>query len=75
MSTFAVPAFCSKGRSSVSAFCTYLSSINMGRGRDVPHHEQFNVHRSVQIRMEAKDLPGGPYEPSATFDQKPNYVD
>ncbi|KAM5539952.1 hypothetical protein V8D89_006455 [Ganoderma adspersum] len=54
----------------------YLS-LNLGRGRTVPSHTKpFYVHHSVKMREEAKDLPGGPYKPKATWgDLLPIYVD
>ena len=48
----------------------------MGKGRHVPkRHKPFYVHRSVKLRMEAKDLAGGPYAPRATFKHEPVWVD
>ncbi|KAL1951075.1 hypothetical protein VTO73DRAFT_224 [Trametes versicolor] len=50
--------------------------FNLGHGRDVPPTEQFYLHRSVKYRMDAKDLPGGPYKPRARWgSMKPTYVD
>jgi len=47
--------------------------VNWGRARKVPElirekKEKIHVHRSVKIRMEAKGLKGGDYEPKAKFD-------
>ena len=40
------------------------------------HTKPFYVHHSVKMREEAKDLPGGPYKPKATWgDLLPIYVD
>ncbi|KAI8981358.1 hypothetical protein BD414DRAFT_549728 [Trametes punicea] len=51
-------------------------TINMGYGRLVPkRHEPFYVHRSVKLRMQAKDLEGGPYIPKAQFVHEPIWVD
>jgi len=54
-------------------------TINNGRGRVVPPPTKalpFNVHRTVQIRKAAKDLPGGEYKTNARiiFEGEPNYV-
>ncbi|KAL1951077.1 hypothetical protein VTO73DRAFT_226 [Trametes versicolor] len=50
--------------------------MNMGTGRVVPkRHSPFYVHRSVKLRMEATDLPGGPYVPKAQFVTEPTWVD
>ncbi|RDX42988.1 hypothetical protein OH76DRAFT_1361801 [Lentinus brumalis] len=49
---------------------------NMGKGRHVPkRHKPFYVHRSVKLRMEAKDVVGGPYVPKAIFKHDPVWVD
>ncbi|EMD42275.1 hypothetical protein CERSUDRAFT_110803 [Gelatoporia subvermispora B] len=56
--------------------------INWGRGRAVPdpvdERAEFNVHRTVQTRLNAKTLKGGPYKWNARFlngkKQQPNYV-
>ncbi|KAI0333978.1 hypothetical protein GY45DRAFT_1243335 [Cubamyces sp. BRFM 1775] len=51
-------------------------TMNMGRGRVVPkRHAPFYVHRSVKIRMEAKDLEEGPYLPKAQYMREPTWVD
>jgi len=47
--------------------------VNWGRARQVPKpiremKEKIHVHRSVKIRMEAKGLKDGDYEPKARFD-------
>lgn len=61
-----------------------LDSVNMGRGRDVPTPmlpETFNVHRSVDIRMQATDFvqtrTGGtaPYIPRARYKATPHWID
>lgn len=62
-----------------------LCSVNMGRGRDVPTPtlpETFNVHRSVDIRMQAKDLLQSrdgkkiaSYVPNARYKATPHWVD
>lgn len=52
--------------------------VNMGRGRIVPTHEPFNVHRSVDIRLKAGALAaGGPYKPNAVYpsSMQINWVD
>lgn len=51
--------------------------INMGRGRDVPEHKPFYVHRSVKTRMEAKGLPvgGAAYKPNAHLKIEPQWHD
>ncbi len=51
--------------------------MNLGCGRAVPPHtEPLYVHRSVKLREEAKDLPGGPYKPKANYGGlQPIYVD
>ncbi|KAI0962092.1 hypothetical protein AcV7_001013 [Taiwanofungus camphoratus] len=42
--------------------------VNLGRGRKVPKHLPFNIHRSVDIRLKAgKVLEGGPYKPNASW--------
>ncbi|EJD05526.1 uncharacterized protein FOMMEDRAFT_103603 [Fomitiporia mediterranea MF3/22] len=46
--------------------------INRGRPRVIPQEEPLNVHRSVKLRMEAKDLK---YKPRVKFDKEPNWVD
>ncbi|PIL31280.1 hypothetical protein GSI_05978 [Ganoderma sinense ZZ0214-1] len=53
------------------------TSLNLGRGRTVPPDTKpFYVHHSVKMREEAKNLPGGPYRPKATWgDLQPVYVD
>ncbi|KAI0756454.1 hypothetical protein C8Q80DRAFT_1128679 [Daedaleopsis nitida] len=54
------------------------TSVNLGRGRIIPPEApHFFVHRSVKMRMEAKNLPGGPYKPRAIWGQsmQPIYVD
>lgn len=49
--------------------------MNRGDGRVVPkRHSPFYVHRSVKLRMEAKNLPGGPYMPKAHFVTEPTWV-
>ncbi|KAI0658451.1 hypothetical protein C8Q70DRAFT_196246 [Cubamyces menziesii] len=51
-------------------------TLNMGRGRVVPkRHQPFYVHRSVKVRMEAKDLEDGPYLPKAQYIREPTWVD
>ncbi|KAI0778877.1 hypothetical protein BD413DRAFT_465419 [Trametes elegans] len=51
-------------------------TMNLGHGRVVPkHHEPFYVHRSVKMRMETKDLKGGPYNPKAKYISEPIWVD
>ena len=57
--------------------CNRVHRLNLGRGRTVPSHTKpFYVHHSVKMREEAKDLPGGPYKPKATWgDLLPIYVD
>ncbi|KAI0673865.1 hypothetical protein C8Q78DRAFT_969172 [Trametes maxima] len=51
-------------------------TVNMGHGRLVPkRHNPFYVHRSVKLRMEAKNLKGGPYVPKARYIQEPIWVD
>lgn len=54
----------------------HVYSMNRGRGRIIPLQEfGFNVHRSVKIRMEAKDLVGGgKYVARAKFDAEPTWV-
>ncbi|KAH9897659.1 hypothetical protein C8Q73DRAFT_366292 [Cubamyces lactineus] len=53
-----------------------LCRMNMGRGRVVPkRHQPFYVHRSVKVRMEAKDLEDGPYLPKAQYIREPTWVD
>ena len=52
--------------------------LNLGRGRTAPmDNPHILVHRSVKMRMEAKDLPGGPYKPRAIWGHpmQPIYVD
>ncbi|KAI0640162.1 hypothetical protein C8Q77DRAFT_114336 [Trametes polyzona] len=51
-------------------------TLNRGQGRLVPkRHQPFYVHRSVKLRMEARDLPGGPYLPMARYVNEPIWVD
>ncbi|KAI0778878.1 hypothetical protein BD413DRAFT_120574 [Trametes elegans] len=51
-------------------------TLNMGYGRTVPkRHRPFYVHRSVKLRMEAKDLKDGPYIPKAQYVNEPVWVD
>ena len=48
----------------------------MLRIRDnVSNDSDFNVHRSVQIRMETQNLIDGRYVPSAKFEKEPKWVD
>lgn len=50
--------------------------MNFGKGRVIPQQALgFNVHRTVKIRMEAKDLKGGKYVPRARFTCEPTWVD
>ena len=50
--------------------------MNLGHGRVVPkHHQPFYVHRSVKLRLEAKNLKGGPYKPKAQYANEPIWVD
>ena len=50
--------------------------MNLGRGRLIPkHHKPFLVHRSVQSRMNAEGLKGGPYRPKAIYAHDPIWVD
>ncbi|KAL7285026.1 hypothetical protein ACG7TL_000116 [Trametes sanguinea] len=54
----------------------HVVTMNLGRGRVVPtHYEPFYVHRSVKLRMEAKNLAGGPYTPKAQYVSEPIWVD
>ncbi|KAL5514281.1 hypothetical protein ACEPAG_2369 [Sanghuangporus baumii] len=46
--------------------------MNRGRGRVVPQEEPLHVHRSVKMRMEAKDLK---YKPRVKFEKDPIWVD
>ncbi|KAI6161302.1 hypothetical protein EDD17DRAFT_1759354 [Pisolithus thermaeus] len=48
--------------------------VNMGEGRRVPKRGQPKVHRTVKIRMEAKGLKEGKYEPKAKI-VEPTWVD
>ncbi|KAI0658453.1 hypothetical protein C8Q70DRAFT_917453 [Cubamyces menziesii] len=51
-------------------------TMNLGHGRVVPkHHQPFYVHRSVKLRLEAKNLKGGPYKPKAQYINEPIWVD
>ncbi|KAI6031125.1 hypothetical protein PISMIDRAFT_441682 [Pisolithus microcarpus 441] len=49
--------------------------VNMGKGRRVPKREPPKVHRTVQIRMAADDLPEGKYRPKAEMTAAPVWVD
>ncbi|OBZ79069.1 hypothetical protein A0H81_01440, partial [Grifola frondosa] len=46
-------------------------TMNLGAPREIPHHHKpIRVHKSVKMRMEAQNLPGGPYKPKAEFRHK-----
>lgn len=50
----------------------------MGRPRDVSashKKEKLYVHRSVKLREEAENLPGGPYRHRLEFFTEPTWVD
>ena len=51
--------------------------LNLGLRRTVPPDTKpFYVHHIVKMREEAKNLPGGPYRPKATWGElQPIYVD
>ncbi|KAI6161304.1 hypothetical protein EDD17DRAFT_1759355 [Pisolithus thermaeus] len=49
--------------------------VNMGRGRRVPKREPPRVHRTVQIRKNAKSLQEGKYVPRARMTVEPVWVD
>ncbi|KAF8650269.1 hypothetical protein AX16_005323 [Volvariella volvacea WC 439] len=43
-------------------------TIHRGRGRFIPkQNDGVKIHRTVKIRMDAKDLPGGSYNPRALW--------
>ncbi|KAI6017468.1 hypothetical protein EDC04DRAFT_478802 [Pisolithus marmoratus] len=50
--------------------------INMAKGRLIPKRDTLKLHRTVQIRMEAENLPeGGKYYPKAQMRVAPTWVD
>ncbi|VDB83023.1 unnamed protein product [Peniophora sp. CBMAI 1063] len=49
--------------------------MNLGRAREIPREDKVLVHRSVKMRMEAKGLASGIYEPKAKFPVEPTWVD
>ncbi|KAL6304814.1 hypothetical protein BKA93DRAFT_250549 [Sparassis latifolia] len=48
--------------------------VNLGRGRQVPKHRPFHMHRTVKTRLEALGLEGGPYKPNAEYKNEPIWM-
>ncbi len=56
---------------------TALHSVNAGSPRHIPRQKMqgVKVHRSVKLRMEAENVPGGKYHPKADWKVEPIWVD